>query len=50
MQVDYLEENCTRLEANIVEKRKNLEAVTNVMQIKIMQQQQQQQQGGPAKS
>jgi hypothetical protein len=39
-QVDYLEENCTRLEANIVEKRKNLEAVTNVMQIKIMHQQQ----------
>mmetsp|Transcript_11802 Transcript_11802/g.28161 ORF Transcript_11802/g.28161 Transcript_11802/m.28161 type:complete len:157 (+) Transcript_11802:177-647(+) len=32
--VQYLGENCERLEANISEKRKNLEAVTMVMQHK----------------
>uniref|UniRef100_A0A6T8P8S8 Prefoldin subunit 5 n=1 Tax=Hemiselmis andersenii TaxID=464988 RepID=A0A6T8P8S8_HEMAN len=37
--VEYLGENMQRLEANIVEKRKGLEAVTTVMQMKAQQQQ-----------
>jgi hypothetical protein len=32
-QVKYLSDNLERLESNIVEKRKNLEAVTMVMQV-----------------
>mmetsp|Transcript_45979 Transcript_45979/g.94072 ORF Transcript_45979/g.94072 Transcript_45979/m.94072 type:complete len:155 (+) Transcript_45979:275-739(+) len=38
--VSYLSENCQRLEANISEKRKNLEAVTMVMQHKAAAMQQ----------
>eukprot|EP00291_Cryptomonas_curvata_P013487 CAMPEP_0172183248 /NCGR_PEP_ID=MMETSP1050-20130122/18874_1 /TAXON_ID=233186 /ORGANISM="Cryptomonas curvata, Strain CCAP979/52" /LENGTH=109 /DNA_ID=CAMNT_0012856833 /DNA_START=175 /DNA_END=500 /DNA_ORIENTATION=- len=36
--VGYLTDNLERLEANIVEKRKNLEAVTMVLQAKVMEQ------------
>ena len=42
--MDYLSDNLERLEANIVEKRKGLEAITMVMQAKVMEQQKQQQQ------
>ena len=47
--VGLLQENCGRLEVNIVEKRKNLQAVTQVMQMKI-QMQHEAQQGGKAKA
>ena len=40
----YLADNCERLEANIQEKRKNLEAVTMVMQARMNQMQGQQKQ------
>jgi hypothetical protein len=42
IQLDYLDTNCERLEANIHQKRKNLDDITMIMQVKARERQAQQ--------